>query len=663
MIVTTSEARRIADERLGWQPSRRVVLVSNSRLCFCLLFAIVAVGGCSTAVQRNDWSAYTGPGAEHFRKQEYKLPYVPDPLEPTNRVAWAANDFVLFGVIEPVTAVWRFLVPQCIRSHLVNAAENITYPVRAVNNLLQGKFDKARDETHRFVINTTVGVLGLFDPAAEWGIAPAPEDLGLTFVQWGWTDSHYVVVPFLGPSTVRDAIGEFGDLFLDPTTYFYPAGWVTRFVEGSEVIGGAKHFVRTNYDAYGLVRQGWTISRSPNVVELEAADGAGPAAQTLGVALLRNHDLRFFSRARSLAVELQSTGEKLPYEVWMHPGVAPIIYIVPGMGAHRRASEVLALASMAYQDGFSVVTISSAFNFEFMQKAATVPTPGFAPADAGDVHTALSAISRDLEQRFPNRIGAQVMMGLSLGAFHGLYIAAGAAGADDSLIDFDRYVLLNPPVALRYAAEQLDTFYNVPLTFPEAHRDEHVRAILSRIAGDVVVDSNAPAEGILLSEDDAKFLIGLSFRVVLHDTIWCSQDRHDSGVLKSPLDRWRRAPVSDEIFDFSFIEYFYAFVLPWYTGDEYSIDAERAMFTLLDARSLTRTLPRDGTVRVFSSENDFLLTGDDRHWLIDTLGESNVTFEPTGGHAGSLRKPEVQQRIMNSLEDLLPVGPPTSTDD
>ena len=655
MIVTTSEARRIVDARALRRPSRSPLFVSGAYICFSLALAIGAAGGCSTAVQRNDWNAYTGPGAEYFRKQEYKLPYVPDPFEPTNRIVWAANDFVLFDIIEPITAAWRFLVPQCVRSHLVNAAKNITYPVRAVNNLLQGNFAEARDETYRFLINSTVGILGLFDPAAAWGLEAAPEDLGLTFVDWGWTESRYVVLPLVGPSTVRDAIGQVGDVFLDPTTYFFPAGLVTRFIEEGEVLGVAKQLVRTNYDAYGLVRFGWTISRWPRGLQLEEVAGDGPASQTLGIALFRNRDPRFFLRVATSAVTVQSTGKRLPYDVWMQPDLAPIVYIVPGMGAHRRAGEVIALAGMAYHGGFSVVTISSTFNFEFMETAATVPAPGFAPADAGDVHMALSAIAHDLEERFPGRIGAQVFMGVSLGAFHGLYIAAGAAGADDSLVDFDRYVLLNPPVSLRYAAEQLDAFYNAPLTFPEAQRDEHVKAIMHKIAESIQGDPSAPGKSVPLSEQDARFLIGLSFRVVLHDTIWCSQERHDSGVLKSPLDPWRRAPVSDEIFDFSFIEYFYAFVLPWCMEDEYTSDAERTMFELLDARLLTPMLPRDGTVRVFSSENDFLLTAADRRWLTDTFGDANVTIEETGGHAGSLRMPEVRRRIMDSLEDLRPV--------
>lgn len=651
-MAKASEVHRILDERSVRRASRNPFFSSKPCTGLSVAVAIVAVGGCATAVQRNDWNTYTGPGAEYFRKQEYKLPYVPDPLEPTNRIVWAANDFILFDLIEPVSAVWRFLVPQSVRSHLVNAAGNITYPVRGLNHLLQGNFGKARDETHRFVINATVGILGLFDVAAQWGIEPAPAELGETFVKWGWSDSPYLVLPIAGPSTVRDVLGLAGDVFMDPTTYYFPAGLVTRSVKESEVIGDAKRMVRTNYDAYGRARHSWTATRWLKRMELDEAVGDGPASDTLDVTFLTYHDPWFPSRARKGAVTLPSTGRKLPYDVWMQPGLAPIVYIVPGMGAHREAEDVIALAEMVYRRGFSAVTVSGAMNFEFMEKAATVPVPGFAPADAHDVHVALDAISRDLEKRFPDRIRARVFMGMSLGAFHGFYIAAEANRSDCALMDFDRYILLDPMVSSRYAAERLDAYYNAPLSFPEVQRDEHVRAILHRAVQAVWDDSTTVGKREVFSEKESQFLVGLSFRVVLHDAIWCSQRRQDMGILKSRLDPLRRAPASDEIFDFSFMEYFYAFVLPCCVKKDSTIASAQQMFELMDARSLTEALPTNGKVRVFASENDFLVTDADRQWLIRTFGASNVTLEPRGGHTGALYKPEIQQRIMDALEDV-----------
>ena len=106
----------------------------------------MASGG-AHPTSRNDWSAYTGPGKAYFVKEELEFPDVPDPLEPANRGAAALNEGLLVYVADPVAAVWRRAVPQPVRSSLVRAFENLGYPARLVNNLLQAKFRGAGDET------------------------------------------------------------------------------------------------------------------------------------------------------------------------------------------------------------------------------------------------------------------------------------------------------------------------------------------------------------------------------------------------------------------------------------------------------------------------------------------------------------------------------------
>src|SRR5471030_444223 len=95
-------------------------------------------------------------------------PSVPDPIEPFNRVMWGFNKAVMTGVIKPTSRVYRFVVVKPVRTSIGNFGHNLTYPGRLINNLLQGKWLGARDETWRFVCNTTVGILGLFDPATKW---------------------------------------------------------------------------------------------------------------------------------------------------------------------------------------------------------------------------------------------------------------------------------------------------------------------------------------------------------------------------------------------------------------------------------------------------------------------------------------------------------------
>lgn len=626
---------------------------NNIRLtAFMALFGIVS---CTAVPQRRDWSSYTGPGAEHFHKPEYKLPYVPDPLEPMNRVIWTTNDFLLFELFEPVSSAWRFMVPQTVRSHLVNAVHNFLFPVRAVNRLLQADFQGAGHETVRFAINSTEGVLGLFDRAADRGIMPSKEDedLGRTFIRWGWVDSTYLMLPVAGPSTVRDAVGRTGDFYLDPASYNLYTALAERFIWHSETISAAKRLARSMYDAYDFQRYGWSIYRWLGSDRFQEVKEDGPAAQSLRAQFFGPEDPWFVSRGRCLTVQIPSTNRKLPYDAWMQAHPAPVVFILPGMGAHRRSDRTIALAEMVHRRGFSAVTISSAMNFEFMENAATDEIPGVATIDASDVHEALDAVWHDLEKKFPGRMTGRALMGLSLGAFHCLYIAAETNRPDNRLLDFDRYVVLDTPVSLRHAAEQLDAYYNAPLSFPAEQRDDHVRAILHRAGLSLLSSHVSEDDEVPFSELEAQFLVGLSFRISLHDIIWSTQLRHNMGVLATPLNPMHRAPATDEILDYSFMEYFYAFVWPCCFGLERGFSSVQRMFDLSDARSLEGSLPADGRVRVFVNANDFLLTPEDIQWLIDTFGESHVKVRPSGGHAGSLHRWEIQQQIVDSFLDML----------
>ena len=111
---------------------------------------------------------------------------VPDPIEPFNRIVYAFNKGLMTGVVKPTAKVYRLIVIKPVRTGIGNFGKNITFPGRLINNLLQGKWAGARDETYRFGCNTTVGVAGFIDVASKWKIPKSDADFGQTFGQWGW---------------------------------------------------------------------------------------------------------------------------------------------------------------------------------------------------------------------------------------------------------------------------------------------------------------------------------------------------------------------------------------------------------------------------------------------------------------------------------------------
>lgn len=141
---------------------------------------------------------------------------VNDPYEGANRVSHAFNkgaDAVLF---RPASQVYGAITPEPVRSSISNVADNLDTPRSVVNGILQGDAEGAIKNTFRFLINSTVGVLGLFDPAQDFGIEPNQTGFGDTLAKWGVREGAYVELPLFGPSTERDAVGQFVDVLTNP---------------------------------------------------------------------------------------------------------------------------------------------------------------------------------------------------------------------------------------------------------------------------------------------------------------------------------------------------------------------------------------------------------------------------------------------------------------
>ena len=139
-----------------------------------------------------------------------------DPFEPVNRAVFGFNMFADEWVLEPVARGYRAVAPAPVRRSVANFLGNLRSPVIFANDLLQGERERAGTTLGRFMINSTLGVFGLFDPASAFGHYPHYEDLGQTLGVYGVSSGPYLVLPLLGPSNARDAVGRAGDYFIDP---------------------------------------------------------------------------------------------------------------------------------------------------------------------------------------------------------------------------------------------------------------------------------------------------------------------------------------------------------------------------------------------------------------------------------------------------------------
>jgi phospholipid-binding lipoprotein MlaA len=143
---------------------------------------------------------------------------ITDPLEPVNRVVDTVNDKVDRAIFKPTAKAYEKVVPDQARASVTNFFGNLGEPLVMTNQFLQGKPKEGISDLGRLLVNSTIGLLGLFDPATQMGLTKHDEDFGQTFGTWGIGEGWYVVLPLLGPSTIRDSVGLVGDYQLDPVS-------------------------------------------------------------------------------------------------------------------------------------------------------------------------------------------------------------------------------------------------------------------------------------------------------------------------------------------------------------------------------------------------------------------------------------------------------------
>lgn len=211
-----------------------------------------------------------------------------DPLEKFNRGVWGVNQAADKVILKPATSVYRTVAPKPARQGVSNFFSNLTEPWSFVNNMLQGKPKRAFHNLGRFVVNTTAGLGGLFDVASKTDIQPAPEDFGQTLARWGVNGGPYLVLPLLGPSTLRDGIGSGVAWVADPVNIGIREADIPkagRYVyRGAAIIdarnqlteSGGDAFLKSSLDPYATARSAYLQRRRAAILDQENAMNAGP---------------------------------------------------------------------------------------------------------------------------------------------------------------------------------------------------------------------------------------------------------------------------------------------------------------------------------------------------------------------------------------------------
>jgi phospholipid-binding lipoprotein MlaA len=193
-----------------------------------------------------------------------------DPFESVNRSIYKFNDRVDRAVVRPVARAYRTVLPQFVRTGVGNFFSNIGDVRVVLNNTLQGKFTTAYADFGRVVINSTLGIAGIFDIATEAGIEKHQEDFGQTLGWYGIPDGPYIMLPVFGPSNVRDTVGFGVDWLTDPITYVDPVSarnqfTATRLVNRRAELLDATTVLKTTFDPYQFMRDAY-LQRRRNLI-------------------------------------------------------------------------------------------------------------------------------------------------------------------------------------------------------------------------------------------------------------------------------------------------------------------------------------------------------------------------------------------------------------
>lgn len=199
-----------------------------------------------------------------------------DSQEGLNRAMFDVNNAIDTVVLRPITVAYRTVVPEEGRTMVSNFVRNLGSPVTFVNSILQGDQQNTFATFWRFAINSTVGIGGVFDVAAEAGLRNRDADFGQTMAVWGVGSGPYVFIPVIGPSTLRDTVGRVVDIFFNPLVYLdeawpiYAQAGITLLDRRSQAHTLIDDTFRTSLDPYATFRSGYLQRRSAEIARARA---------------------------------------------------------------------------------------------------------------------------------------------------------------------------------------------------------------------------------------------------------------------------------------------------------------------------------------------------------------------------------------------------------
>lgn len=600
-----------------------------------------------------------------------------DVFESFNRKVFLINLKINKYSMRFLSVAWASVLPQSGIEKIQNFYSNIKYPIRLTSCLLQKDFDASKTETQRFLINSSMGIFGLNDPATtKFNIESHQEDIGQALAKLNVKSGPYLVLPMQVPGTIRDIAGNTVGSFLNPASYITGplstassrvsslnskvylqpmAQMAENFADPYEVAkqmyGLDKYIKISNLDRRVVLASKEALYASENLedsetsmlspinnikpdIDLLAYSPQSPLIDSLRTMKFDNQKIdnskwgelsiwnkNFSKQIKSSSIKIMTKHPKYKYRyVLQENKSAPLAIIYPSIGEGVMSSESILQAKILYDNGYSVLIMGNPFQWEFVKSMPDGYHPGLPYQDAFYIRKVTSMALSDLHGKGFSGFSKKIVVGTSFGATVGLFVAA--QEQEDNTLEISNYIAINPPIDMFFALNQLDKCSS------EANSGEgDVKMKAAVTAQKVIMDSQIPAEKketLSLSELEAKTAISYALKQKLSDVVFTIE--HGSTISKN-IDLY------EKINNMSFYNYAQIYLIPTQSKSLKIISYESSLYSLSDY------LSKNNNYKIYHSVDDFFTSQDQLAWLKKQTQNKSVLFS-NGSHLGYLYRKE-----------------------
>ncbi len=610
-----------------------------------------------------------------------------DKWEGFNRKMFKFNLELNRYLLRPMCVVWASVMPQAVITGIDNAYTNINYPCRLISSLLEKDTESAKIETKRFFINLTMGVGGLWDVATtKKHIEKRDEDMGQVLAKWNVHSGPYLVLPFLAQGK---NLREFGGYVLNkpmqPTSYLF--GWgslistAVSILNTSTIIQPITVLADTYADPYEVSRQLFGLDSYLKIsnldrqslfnkkveeqkdlinvnytpiqavkpdVTLDDYHAQGAYTDSVRTLVFDNKktektiwsDLSiwnktFIKKLKISTVRPYKDREKYKFKYVLQKNKkAPLAIIYPPVGESIWAAQGFEQGKMMYDRGYSVVILSSAFNWEFVESMPKDFRPGLPMNDAKYLREVTSQIITKLEKKQRHKFNKKILAGTSFGGIETLFV--GALEEQDHKLGISEYIAVNPPIDAFFAMQQIDKIAEANKQSDVNQKDE-VAVITQKVLNVVAQSENGTFENdekLPFTQREAQIATGYSLRQKLSDIIFAIERKNIS-----------KDDIYKKVDDINYNDYAMQYLLPTQNKSVDDLEHDASLYAIEDF------LKNNKNYIIFHTADDMFATKEQLQWLKDTTGDKTVIFS-NGSHLGYLYRTEFLERFAKKLEEL-----------